>query len=173
MKEEYIEFLLSRRSIRKFKPEKVPLEVLERIVDVARQAPSARNAQPWEFIIITDKDTIDKLGKVSRAASPLLNAPAAIAVVSDPQTSPVTHQVDGALATLYAWLAIHALGLGAVWINSLRYEEMKEILGVPKEKVLLAILAVGYPDEQPKVKPRKPLKEVLHYERYGNRERPA
>jgi len=167
--EEYIEFLVSRRSIRKFKPQKVPRELLFKIVDTARWAPSARNLQPWKFIVVTDKEVLKKLGSVSRAASPLLSAAAAIAVVVDPKTAPITYQVDGACAAMYVWLAAHALGLGAVWINSLKYEEMKDILGVPRDLVLPAVLAIGYPDESPHPKPRKPLEELVFYEVYGRR----
>ncbi len=167
--EEYIDFLLSRRSIRKFKPDPVPRELLLKIVDIARWAPSAKNLQPWEFILVTDREKLRKLGEISPATRPLLNATAAIGIVADPKLAPVTYHVDGANATMYAWLAAHALGLGAVWINSLRYEEMKRILGVPDVKVLVAVLALGYPDEEPKPKPRKSLEELVHYEEYGRR----
>jgi len=172
-REECLDLLLSRRSVRRFRKEEVPLDLLRRVVEVARWAPSARNAQPWEFVLVTDRGTLERLGSVSPATAPLRGAAAALAVVVDPSAAPLTHQVDGAAATMYAWLAAHALGLGAVWINSLRYEEMKEILGVPRDKVLVAVLALGYPDEEPEPKPRKPLEELVHYERYGNREPPG
>ncbi len=163
-----IEFLLSRRSIRKFKPEPIPKETLLKIVDVARYAPSARNSQPWEFIIITDKDTIKKLSKTRGLASkPLEGATAAIAVITDPSISPNTHMIDGACATMYILLAAHALGLGAVWINALDHSEMKRILKIPENKFLLCIIALGYPDEKPEPKPRKPLEKLVHNETYG------
>jgi len=163
----YIEFLLSRRSIRKFKDKEVSKDILLKILDIARYAPSARNAQPWEYIVITDKSIIRELSKTRGLASkPLENAAAAIAVVTDPSISPNTHMIDGACTTMYILLAAHALGLGAVWINALDHPVMKKILRIPESKFLLCIIALGYPDEKPKAKPRKPLNELVHYETY-------
>jgi len=76
--------------------------------------------------------------------------------------------LDCANATLYFLLALHALGLGATWIQSLRnVEELKELLGLPNHVVPVAIIAIGYPDENPPPRPRKPLEEIVFYNKYG------
>ena len=169
MNEDYIEFLLSRRSIRRFEDKDVPLETLLKIVDVARYAPSAHNNQPWEFIIVTDRKKLEALAGMYRWAGPLRRARACIAVVTDPKVSPRTHLIDGANATMYVWLALHALGLGGVWINALENKEMKELLKIPEDKTLLAIMAIGWPAESPEPRPRKSLEEVAYIEEYGRR----
>ncbi len=165
-----LEFLLTRRSIRRFKPDKPPIELVLKVLDVARYAPSARNLQPWEFIIVDDAEIKNKLAELHVGAAPLKNAPMAIAVVSDKDISPVSYLVDGANAAIYILLGLHAVGLGGVWIQTLRdTERIQEILGLPKNKIPVAIIAIGYPDEQPKPKQRKPLEELVHYNRYGER----
>ena len=163
-----IQFLLTRRSIRKFKDEDVPLEILLDIVDVARWAPSSKNRQPWEFIVIRDRSILEKLSTFHPGCKPLSEAKAAIAVVGDPTISPNTYMVDCANATMYILLAAHALGLGAVWINTIGYEGMKDILKIPKDKALVSLVALGWPAEEPKPKPRKSLDEITYLNTYGN-----
>jgi len=169
MSEKLLDFLLTRRSIRRFEDKEVPLDLLVKAVDVARFAPSAHNNQPWEFIIVTDKDKLEALSTMYRWARPLKRAKACIAIVTDPELSPRTHLIDGANATMYVWLALHALGLGAVWINALENEEMEKLLKIPENKTLLAILAIGWPAEKPEPRPRKKLEEVVYLEEYGRK----
>ncbi|MEM1628492.1 MAG: nitroreductase family protein [Desulfurococcaceae archaeon] len=169
---EYTEFLLTRRSIRKYKKDLVPLELLLEVVNVARFAPSARNLQPWEFIIITDPVVKDRLAAIYPWRQPLYDAPAGIVVVCDEKTSPLSYMVDCANAIIYIMLAAHAYGLGTVWLGVMRDEErskIREILGLPNEKVPVAIIAIGWPDERPEPRPRKPLTDIVHINRYGNR----
>ncbi len=166
--DELIEFLKSRRSIRRFKPEKPPLDLVLKVLDTARFAPSAKNSQPWEFIIVDDPKVKSKLAGIHVGAKPLENAPMAIVVISDKTKSPTSYLVDGANAVMYILLALHAVGLGGVWIQTLRdIEKIQEILGLPNEKIPVAIIALGYPDESPKPKPRRPLEELVHYNKYG------
>lgn len=168
--EECLELLLTRRSIRRFRREDVDDEVIFKMLDAARFAPSARNSQPWEFIVIRDRKVKEELGRVHRYASPLLNAPLGIAVICNPKLSPTSYLVDCANATIYAMLAAHALGLGTVWIQTLRdIEKIQGILGVPEDLVPVAILAVGWPDEKPEARPRKKLSEVTYLNSYGKR----
>lgn len=163
MYEEGIRLLLDRRSIRKFQQKPVPKKLIEKAIDIARHAPSAKNLQPWQFIVVYNREKIVEMSKAGRGASPLSRAPVAIAVVADPQTSPITYLVDGAIASTYLWLALHALGLGAVWINSLRYDTYYDILGVDRDKVIVSVFAVGYPAEQPSTRPRKDLDEIIRF----------
>jgi nitroreductase len=166
--DEYLEFLKSRRSIRRFKSEPPPRELILRAIDTARYAPSAKNSQPWRFIIVDDPDLKSKLANIHLSARPLYNAPLAIVVVCQIDESPTSYMLDCANATLYLLLALHALGLGAVWIQALRnIEEVKQALSIPNNAIPVAIIAVGYPDETPQPRPRKPLSEIVYLNKYG------
>jgi len=168
--ESCLDLLISRRSVRKYRPEPVPRDLIIKVLDVARWAPSAKNLQPWEFIVIDDRDVLKKLSEISPSTRPIGNASVAIAVIVDPSKEPLTHQIDGACVTMYILLAAHALGLGAVWVNALRYkDEVRGILGVPTDKLPLSIVAIGWPAESPTPKPRKSLNEVTYVNYYGNR----
>ena len=171
--EECLNLLLTRRSVRKFEDREVGDEVIERVLDVARYAPSARNSQPWEFIIVRDKRVIEELGKIHRYAYPLRKAPLALVILCDPRESPTSYIADCANVTTYIMLAAHALGLGTVWIQSLRdVERVNEIVGAPKGKVPVAVLAVGWPAEAPSPPRRKGLSEITHLNKYGDRWKP-
>jgi len=169
MSEELLNFLISRRSIRKFRPDPVPDELILKILDVARYAPSARNSQPWVFIVVKDPEIKKKLANVHLWAKPLENAPVGIVVACNTEVSPESYQVDCANATMQIMLAAHALGLGTVWLQTLRnVSEIQGIVGLPKNYVPVAMLALGYPDERPSPKKRKELKEIVYLNRYGS-----
>ncbi|ABN69218.1 nitroreductase [Staphylothermus marinus F1] len=160
--EELINFLKTRRSIRKFKSEKIPDEILLKILDTARYSPSAHNSQPWKFVIIDDRQILDRLSKIHGGAKPLRFAPQAIVVLVNRKDDPDSYFLDGANATIYIQLAAHAFGIGSVWIQTMRnIDEIQEILNAPKDYVPVAILAIGYPDEKPVLRPRKPLEEIV------------
>jgi nitroreductase len=169
MSEELLNFLISRRSIRKFRPDPVPDELILKVLDVARYAPSARNSQPWVFIVVKDPEVKRKLANVHVWAKPLENAPVGIVVACNTEVSPESYQVDCANATMQIMLAAHALGLGTVWLQTLRnVSEIQGIVGLPKNYVPVAMLALGYPDERPSPKKRKELKEIVYLNRYGS-----
>lgn len=164
----HLEFLKSRRSIRKFKETPPPVELVLKAVDVARFAPSAKNSQPWRFIIVDNQEVKSKLAKIHPHAKPLEKAPLAVVVACNIDESPASYMLDCSAATVYFLLAAHALGLGTVWIQTLRnIENIREVLGMPVSSVPVAIIAIGYPDEKPEPPPRKPLENVVYLNRYG------
>lgn len=166
--EDLLEFLLTRRSVRQFKPDPVPDDVLLKVLDLARYAPSAGNRQPWVFVVVKDPEVKDKLASLRPGAAPLARAPAGIVVACDKDTSQLSYQVDCACATMYIMLAAHALGLGTVWIQALaNTEEIQKLVGLPENYVPVAIVAIGYPAEKPQPRPRKPLEEIAYLNRYG------
>jgi nitroreductase len=168
--EKCIELLVTRRSVRRFKDQEVPDELLLKAVDIARWAPSAHNYQPWEFIIIKDRGTLDKLAEIHRWSRPIKNATAAIVIVADKEKAKVTYQLDGAIVTTYLWLTLHALGLGAVWIETLKVaDKVRAILNIPDSKEPIATLAIGWPAETPQARPREPVRRMIHYNIYGNK----
>ncbi len=167
--EKCIDMLLTRRSIRRFQGKDVSLDLLLKILDIARYAPSARNSQPWEYIIVKDKELKEKLGKIHPYAEPLLDAPAGILVVCDKNASPTSYMLDCANTVMYILLALHAHGLGGVWIQTLRnIKEIQELLGLPGDKIPVALIAVGWPAEKPEPKPRKPLEDITYIDGYGS-----
>ncbi|MEM1620001.1 MAG: nitroreductase family protein [Fervidicoccaceae archaeon] len=166
--ERLVEFLVTRRSIRRFRPDPVSLELVARLISVARYAPSARNRQPWAFIVVTDREVIDRFSKLHRWAAPLRGAPLCVVVASDASAAPVSFQVDGANAAVYLMLAAHAHGLGSLWIQTLRnVGEIQQVLGLPEHLVPVAIIALGWPDDVPPPPPRKSLEELAFLNKYG------
>lgn len=158
-----LEAIRKRRSVRRYTGDPIPREDLEKIVDAARLAASGYNAQPWDFVVVTDRKVIDKL-KV--AAEWMDQAGAVIAVVLD--RSSRFWLEDGSAAVQNMLIASTALGYGSCWLegNIQPLEEgFKEILGIPEEKRLLTLVPIGVPVEWP-TKEKKSLEEVLHWERY-------
>jgi len=167
---EVLEAIKTRRSIRKFKKDVVPPNVLREVLEAGRWAPSAKNNQPWRFILIVDEDLKRKVAEATTAGKFLADAPLGIAVAVNPKVT--KHPIeDGANATMNILLAAHALGLGACWIGSYGsvYEDVvKKMLGVPDDWILLSIVALGYPDEKP-TSTRIELKELVYVNRFGSK----
>ena len=158
-----LEAIRKRRSVRKYTGEPIPREDLEKIVDAGRLAATGNNRQPWDFIVVTDREMIEQL-KV--AAQWMEKAAAIIAVVMDPSSQWWVE--DGSAAVENMLIASTALGYGSCWLEGYtlpREEEFKELLGVPKEKRLLTLIPIGVPVEWP-TKEKKSLEEVLRWERY-------
>lgn len=167
---DFIELIKSRRSVRRFRPDPVPDELVRKLLEAGHWAPSANNSQPWRFILLKSAEARRKVAEVASWGSFLAEAPLGIAVVVDPRAS--SHPVeDGAAATQNILLAAHALGLGACWIGSYgsAWEgEAKRVLGVPEGLRLLSVIAVGYPAESPRSSRRK-LESVVYVDKYGSK----
>lgn len=158
-----LEAIRKRRSVRSYTGDPIPREHLEAIVDAGRLAATGGNRQPWDFIVITEREMIDTL-KV--AAEWMDKAGAIIAVVMDPSSR--WWLEDGSAAIENMLLASTALGYGSCWLEgyTLRREgEFKAVLGIPGEKRLLTLIPIGVPAEWP-TKEKKPLEAVIHWERY-------
>jgi nitroreductase len=162
------EAIHGRRSVREFiKDKPVEEEKLQKILEACLAAPSASNREPWELVVIKNREVLEEIAKQAANAPFLAKAPLAVAIITDPKTSPNYHMVDGALLTQNFALAAHALGLGTCWVgSSLNRDKVKELLHIPKEKNLLTILPLGYPKGKFPTPVRKPLKELVHYEKY-------
>jgi nitroreductase len=158
-----LEAIRKRRSVRRYTGDSIPREDLEQIVDAGRLAATGGNRQPWDFIVVTDREMIDRL-KV--AAAWMEQAGAIIAVVMDPASRWWIE--DGSAAVENMLIASTALGYGSCWLEGYtlpREEEFKELLGVPEEKRLLTLVPIGVPTEWP-TKEKKSLAEVIHWEKY-------
>jgi nitroreductase len=158
-----LEAIRTRRSIRKYTGEKIPRADLEKIVDTARLAPTGNNKQPWDFIVVTDQAMIDRLKVASQWMD---KAGAIIAVVMDPSSRWWIEDASAAVENML--LTCTALGYGACWLEGYtlpREDEFKKLLDIPTSKRLITLVPIGVPAESPSVD-KKPLSEVIHWEKY-------
>jgi len=158
-----LEAIRKRRSVRKFTGDAIPRQDLETIVDAGRLAATGSNRQPWDFVLVTDRDMIEQL-KV--AAAWMDKAAAIIAVVLDPSSR--WWLEDGSAAVENMLIACTALGYGACWLEGYtlpREEAFKTLLGIPKDRRLLTLVPIGVPAES-RSKDKKPLHDVIHWEKY-------
>ncbi len=160
------EAIAKRASVRTLRPTDVPDGDLERILDAGRRAPSGRNRQPIEFIVLRHPDTI---GKLAKAQACIGDTSVVITIAGDPEKSEFWLE-DVSAAAENMLLAITALGYASVWIEGtlLRAEaDHKQLLGIPEAMRLLVALPIGAPTEATPQKDKRPLKDIVHWERYG------
>lgn len=167
---EVFEAIFGRRSVRKYETRRVPDNIVEKLLEAARWAPSGGNTQPWRFVVVRDEVT----KKMLRAVSPGLSGePFVIIVVCvDFGTKPNetdTIKILGIGATVQNLLiAAHALGLGACWVGSANWRGVKETVGIPKHSSIdpISLVSIGYPAETPKPRARQPIEEITFFERF-------
>ncbi|MFC1804095.1 nitroreductase family protein [Thermoproteota archaeon] len=158
------EVLETRRSIRKYKDTPVSREQIIGILEAARIAPSAGHRQPWHFIVVEDRDAIEKLAKQSWAAE----APVMIVGLADQAASPGWCINDLGVAFEHIILAATSLGLGTCWMGQTARESLvKSLLGIPDNFKVVALTPLGVPDEIPVAKERKSLDSIVSWEKYG------
>jgi len=154
-----------RREIREYLDKPIPQESLEQILEAGRLAPSSKNSQPWHFIVIRDKGILRKISDLTPTGKHIAQAPLAIAILMDGAKLP---EIDGARATQNMVLAAWSLGIGSCWVTNFYDDGVKDLLGVPQRMKLVTVMPFGYPTE-PKTtrkKIRKPMSEILHYEKF-------
>jgi nitroreductase len=169
------EAVQKRRSIRAYDSTPVPNEKLWKILEAARLAPSASNIQPWHFIVVTDREKRKMLAKGGRYAKFLDESPVVIVGCGDQKASPNWYTVDVAIAMQNMVLTATNEGLGTCWIGSFTESQVREILKIPENLKIVALLAVGYPrkelDAQGEIlhtiKRRKKLENIVSLEEHG------
>lgn len=161
-----------RRSIRKYKDIPVEEEKLHKVLEAARLSPSAKNLQNWKFIVVRNEETKKQL--VDEAIKqPFVGQAPVILVCCGTETESVMkcgqhrYTVDLSIATAYMILEAHEQGLGTCWLGRFDEEKVKEILGIPEDVRVVSITPLGYPDETPSPRPRKPLEEIVCYDKYN------
>jgi len=160
----------ARRSIRNFLDKSVEEEKLLAVLEAGRLAPSAKNMQDWRFIVVRDSATRQRLAGAARDQQFVGQAPVVIAACGTSDLVMTCGQpayaIDVAIALDHMTLAAASLGLGTCWIGAFYEEKVKEILGVPQEIRVVALLPLGYPAEQPGPRPRKTLDEIVAWEHW-------
>lgn len=166
------EAILTRRSIRKYKKEPVKPEDLKVILEAARQAPSAGNKQPWEFVIVTEEETKTKLAEIARKQMWIADAGVVVAALSKDKKNPSIYErwVERDVMSAVEHMVLQAweLGYGTCWIGAFTQPETKELLSIPEEMNVICLLPIGVPDQEPPAKPRRDPAEIFHKEKYGN-----
>ncbi|MFX0021941.1 MAG: nitroreductase family protein [Candidatus Hermodarchaeota archaeon] len=159
-----LSFLKERRSIRTYQDKSLKDSELTMILEAARWTPSASNRQPWEFIVIKNKEILLKLAKTLSYGRFMKEVPIAIAIVAKMKTSPKWYMIDTSLASMNMMLMAWSLGIGTCWIGSMNREKAKEILGLGDNDHLLTILPFGYIEgEIPEPTARKALEKIVKY----------
>ena len=150
-----IENILTRRSIRSYTDQDVEPEKIEAILEAGMAAPSGKNGQPWDFIVLTRREILDEMAERLPYAKMLREARVAIAVCADRTKSPYWY-VDCSAAAENILLAAHPLGLGAVWTATYPYRDrmdvVKELCGLPGSYDSLCVIPVGYPAREARPK---------------------
>jgi nitroreductase len=162
------EAIRTRKSIRKFRLKPIPDEKLEMILEAGRLAPSAGNRQPWRFVVVKDPERRRTIAKAADNQMFIADASVIVVALGDPKASPRWFRQDPMIAVEHMVLAATALGYGTCWIGAFSEEEVKRLLRVPEELKVIALLPIGFPDETPAPRERKPLKEIFFSEEHGH-----
>lgn len=195
--EDFWELISKRRTIRQFQPESIPENVLIKLVDLGHLAPSAANLQPLEFIVISDPEVRKEVFPCLRWAayiSPAGNpAPgheptAYIIILVNTEIREKGYEYDVGAAAENIILGALTQGIGSCWLISFDRERLREILSIPEKYRLDSVIALGYPAEEPVVEefqgsvkywkdeagvlhvPKRKLEEVIHFNRYGQKQ---
>lgn len=166
--------LTKRRSIRRFEEKEVKKEKIEMIIEAALRSPSSRSLNPWEFIVVTEKERLEKLSRSKEHGSSFLaGASLGIVVIADPEKCDVWVE-DCSVASTIIHLTAHSLGLGSCWVQirermhdkeKTAEEYIREVLHIPGSYRVESIIGIGYPAEE---KPPHTREELQFKKVHGN-----
>lgn len=189
-----LDLFAKRQSVRRYKSDPVPEEHLRLILDAARRSPTSGNQQPWKFLVVRNKATIERLRtrclqlresewpqdlpaeektarreKVAKGMAGYFSAPVYIVVLTDSQSKyPSYNHHDGPLAAGYLCLAARALGYGTVYVtDAIPEQATREVLGIPERYERVCITPLGIPDGWPEPMPKKKLEEFVVYDSFA------
>lgn len=155
-----LDLLMKRRSIRRYKDDIVPKEIVDKIVQGALTSPTGRNKKPWELVVVNDRETLNKLGTVrGRITKPMSNGTLGFVIVVDPEITDLWIE-DASIIAIVIQLLVESYGLGSCWLqvrDRMNQDEeleedvegqVKEILNIPDNYRVEAMISVGYPNEE-------------------------
>ena len=163
---DFFETIKRRCSVRDYEDRNISKNDIEKIVDVARCAPSARGVEPWEFIVITESETLKNLAELAPNGSFLSKATAAIVIFCHDTKY---YLEDGCAATENVLLGAAALGIGSCWVAGDKKDyadDVRKMLKVPENCRLISMIALGYFKNQSFCSKKRNLSEVIHWQRY-------
>jgi len=162
-----------RKSVRAFDHKPIPEDVLMKILEAGRIAPSASNIQPWHFVVVRDQKKREALSS-GKYAGFLKESPVVIVGCGDKKKSPKWNIIDVTIALENMVLAATGEGVGTCWIGSFDEEEVRRVVNVPPSCQVVAMLAVGYPRESLDLtskivgtRRRKSIEEIVSFEEFG------
>ena len=166
-----LEVIKERFSVRKFMDKEIEQEKLDSILEAARLAPSARNLQDWHFVVIKDKKKREQLTEICKGQRFVSTAPVTIAVCAgnidyELSCGEKAYTVDAAIAGEHIALQAAALGLGSCWIGSFYQDKIAELISLPENYRVVALLPLGYPDTTRPVRNLKPIDEIVSYDEF-------
>ena len=163
----------ARRNVRAYQDRPIPVGDLERILEAGRRSPSASNRQPWDFVLVTDRSTLQELSKVWTGARHLAQAAAAVVMtLRQPEEDRFVtiDQYDLGQATMAMMLAAADLGVGSGHSAIADQEACRRLLGIPEDRICAYMLALGYPADRPLAPISRPARrafdEGVHRERW-------
>jgi nitroreductase len=170
---EFSELIKKRYSVRAYKPDPVEEEKLQQVLEAARLAPTAANRQPFQLVVLHTEGRKEELGQIY-GRDWFVQAPLIICACGVPGVGWVRRDdgksytdVDVAIVMDHVVLAATALGLGTCWIAAFDPKAARNVLALPDDVEPIAFTPLGYPADEPKPKQRKPLSELVRYERWG------
>ena len=178
LKMNVFEAIATRRSIRKFTSQDVPMEILGVVIDAGRYAPSSGNVQNWRFILVKDRDNKQKIAEAAMHQLWIASAPIIIVVCSENEKLKQFYGVRGerlyavqncAAAVENMLLTLHSLGLGSCWISDFDEDMLRRALNIPGDIRPQVILPIGYPDEIVPAPTHYTMENVCYFESYGSR----
>lgn len=165
--------ITSRRQARAYTAEAIPEDLLRRILEAGRRAPSARNSQPWDFVVVSDRDDLARLSGVWQGAGWTKDAAATIACVlpvTDDDAARTTNRFDLGQAAMQIMIAAAGFGVASGQASCRDQALARDVLGFPDDRECALLIALGFPADRPLkpiVKPdRRPFDEVIHFGRW-------
>ncbi len=170
---EVLEAITTRRSVRSYSQEPVSDEVVSRLLEAARLAPSAMNYQPWRFVVVRSMEKKERIAKSGVFGRFMSRAPVLIVACGDTRSRYYVH--DTCIALEHVVLAATAEGLGSCWVVSFDEMTVREMLKIPQAFQVVAIVSIGYPAEEWDFlgsilhffRPKKEIREIAHLEEFG------
>jgi len=164
------ETIRKRYSCRAYENRAIEQEKLERILDSARLAPSAKNLQDWRFVVVTDEQTRHKVAKAANNQMFIAQAPAVIVACSNDDSVMRCGQkvgpIDVAIALEHIALKAVEEGLATCWIGSFSPEQVRHLLGIPEDIEIIELMSLGYPADEPRQPNRLELGKIVCYEKW-------
>jgi nitroreductase len=168
---EALDAIMTRKSVRAFEEKRLPEEMLGKLLAAGMQAPSARNGQPWHFVVVTKRDVLMRIPEFSPYTKMVAEASAGILVCGDTanERSGEYFVQDCAAATENILLAAHAMGMGGVWTgvypDEKKMEGFRELLGIPEDIAPVSFAVIGFPKKREAASLRYDEKKV-HLEKW-------
>lgn len=167
---EFFDLIKERYSVREYKDKEIPAELLEKVLDAGRIAPTARNCQPVRILVARSKEAVAKMNELTPC---VYGAPVVLIICADTNESSSQPcgrsfaEADATIAATHIMLAAADAGLGTVWVGRFDQKEVKEALSFPDELVPFALMPIGYPSDTSVPNPRhnenKELSEIVKY----------